>query len=953
MMRLSLFSAFSILFPAFFWAQTPYFQQDVQTQIAVTLDDKNNTLAGTITIDYTNNAPQTLDFIYFHLWANAFSDKKTAFAKQYLANGNASFHFAEPKDMGGYEGLDFRADGKKCEVEPDPQHLDIVKLKLGKPLKTGEKIQISTPFSLKIPFAFSRFGHVGQQYLMTQWFPKPAVFDAQGWHAMPYLDQGEFYSEFGNYDVSITLPENYVVAATGSLETPSEQVFLEKKILETAEKLKNTELANPLVMGVSDSVMTSSSTLKTVRFKAEKVHDFAWFADKKFLVQRDDAVLENGQKVPVYAFFTAKYAKKWQKSAFYVSRAVGFYSKKVGNYPHPQATAVMSDASFPGGMEYPMITVLSGNFSEKELDITITHEVGHNWFQGILGNNERAHAWLDEGLNSFYEKKYAQENYGDTAQLTNSLGFAKFFFKGSNLTIEDVALISRSRYRRDQASIVSSDSLSFTNYFIGAYEKPVIFLKNIEKIVGEKPLAAAMQAYYRDWQFKHPQPEDFLSYIRPLLSAEDFEKNWAILSNPQTERSYRQNASKSVRFGFLFSVDNTKKHNIYAGILPAYNRQDGFMAGVWLHNGFLPLKQTEWSLLPMYGFKSKKLAGLAEVNHFFYAKNHRITLGFEAKSFGKNSFSTVSDVESYLKLTPSVSIEFGQSARSKFTQTLSFRQLFIKEDDFTVSGDQVQARSSTWSRISELSYLGVKKSVLGDMTIHGALEYQPYTFNNLFQQYLKATLGLKKDFAYKEHSFINLRLFAGAFLLNSGRNAGSFYDFNARGSLSLTGRNLNDYRYDELWLGRGIETGFGSQQVTENINSGWGGMTFLLPAGETTKIGFSNNFVASLCLSADLPVRPLGILTPKPYFDMGYFSDSRPAGVRTGSEFLATGGLTWAFFDNKIKVNLPLYFSGGDELDGLNQLMSRRGNFWSRLSFQYNLTGLSPKRLLKGILLDN
>ena len=248
-------------------------------------------------MDYHNNAPDALDVLYILLQPNAYKSKNSAFAKQSLRNGSTRFYFADQSEMGSLTNLNFEIDGKKVEVEIDKANPDIAKVKLSAPIPSGKSVKITTPFTYKIPFPFSRGGHAGQQYLMTQWYPRPAVYDAKGWHPQPYLDQGEFYQEFGAFDVSITLPENYVVGATGVLQTPSEIEFLTKKAKYTegvisekwevkSDKLKvsNEKLAvkSDKLKVLSDTFPTSSDKLKTIRYKAEKVIDFAWFADKRF-----------------------------------------------------------------------------------------------------------------------------------------------------------------------------------------------------------------------------------------------------------------------------------------------------------------------------------------------------------------------------------------------------------------------------------------------------------------------------------------------------------------------------------------------------------------------------------------------------------------------------------------------------------------------------------------------
>ena len=195
-----------------------YFQQEVNYTIKVKLDDEKHELSASETIQYINNSPDELKFIYIHLWPNAYKDNSTALAKDLLRTGNTKFYFSEEKDKGYIDQLDFKINGQPAKWELLKDSIDICKLYLNQPLKSKDSITISTPFHVKIPSAeFSRLGHVGQSYQVTQWYPKPAVYDKNGWNQMPYLQQGEFYSEFGSFDVSITLPKNYVLGATGDM----------------------------------------------------------------------------------------------------------------------------------------------------------------------------------------------------------------------------------------------------------------------------------------------------------------------------------------------------------------------------------------------------------------------------------------------------------------------------------------------------------------------------------------------------------------------------------------------------------------------------------------------------------------------------------------------------------------------------------------------------------------
>ena len=488
------------LFPCLLNAREVYFQQEVNYNITATLDDKTHTLTGTVEMTYINHSPDTLNEIWIHLWGNAFKNRKTAFANQKLRQGSSRFYFADDDDLGYYKNLDFQTDGQKAVLKYHPEHPDIAVLHLNTPLMPGAKTLIATPFLLKIPASFSRLGHVKTSYQMTQWYPKPAVYDRKGWHPMPYLDQGEFYSEFGNFDVTLTLPQNYVVGATGTLQTPSEQQFLREK-----EHLSRLALSDK-VNAKTDTFPASSAVLKTIRYTAEKVHDFAWFADKRFFVLKDTAQLANGRTVDCWAMFTKEEADLWEKGAFYVRRAVEFYSQHIGAYPWPHATAIHSALSAGGGMEYPMITVIANSGDAKSLDEVITHEVGHNWFYGILASHERLHAFQDEGFNSYYEDRYMRQYYTHGV-LDDAL--PKWLFNTKrNGSIGELALLLLAREHKDLPANSPSDHFMSLDYGVQTYMKPAWHLRWLEQSAGKEQFDKAMQHYFEQWKFKHPYPED-------------------------------------------------------------------------------------------------------------------------------------------------------------------------------------------------------------------------------------------------------------------------------------------------------------------------------------------------------------------------------------------------------------------------------------------------------------
>ena len=487
-----------------FGQEKTYFQQEVDYKIAVTLNDIRHEVYGDIEITYKNNAADALDEIYMHLWPNAYQNG-TALAKQFLNNKETEMYYAEQDELGEIMNLDFKINGSKVDWTYDLEHKDIAILKLKTPLKSGESLTISTPFVVDIPASFSRLGHVGDSYQMTQWYPKPAVYDRYGWHPMPYLNFGEFFSEYGNFDVKITLPKNYVVGATGVLQNDSEKAFLMEKVEMTNKIIKDDAFGESVK---KDSFPPSSNELKTIQYKAEKVHDFAWFADKRFYVQKSEVTLASGQKVDTWTMFTNYEAEIWTKAIDYVDRSVLYYSERVGEYPYPHATAVQSALSAGGGMEYPMITVIGPSRTAKTLDNVITHEVGHNWFYGILGSNERDYPWMDEGMNSYYEGDYMKENYGNGGmELGIPKGIMKFL-DAEDLDEMQLMYLWQARQMKNQPMNTTSGELTMINYQLSAYSTPAAMLKYLEKYLGTAEYDRIMQLYYDTWKFRHPYPND-------------------------------------------------------------------------------------------------------------------------------------------------------------------------------------------------------------------------------------------------------------------------------------------------------------------------------------------------------------------------------------------------------------------------------------------------------------
>lgn len=482
------------------YAQDTYWQQKLYYNIGVTLNEKEKTLDALQRLVYKNNSPSTLDFIWFHIWPNAYKNNKTALYRQINTDPSRS-RKAKVKTSGSIDGFDFKVDGiaAQTEAHPNPQYIDIIKLKLPQPLKPGDSINITTPFKVTLPEYFSRSGYADGQFMICQWYPKPAVFDKDGWHEMPYLDMGEFYSEYADYRVEITLPSDYVVAATGRLMNDIE---LNQYILIGDANTKKRR-------GKHVMYVPTDSAPKKLAYSARNVPDFAWFAARNLVIQYDTIQLRSGRTVDAFSFYHNYKNSLWRNSIDYIKNAVHFYSNAIGEYEYPVVQAIEGPANnSSGGMEYPMVTLITSPDAKVEtLDGVITHEVGHNWFMSMLGSNERMHTWQDEGMNSYYQFRYEAEKYRYNSIFGSAVpSYMKSLPAGDFQSAIYGALIE---IPMDPAiATASADFKNSNDYGMVSYVKAAMWMYLLETELGKEKVDKAFQYYFSLWKHKHPQPED-------------------------------------------------------------------------------------------------------------------------------------------------------------------------------------------------------------------------------------------------------------------------------------------------------------------------------------------------------------------------------------------------------------------------------------------------------------
>ena len=483
-------------------AQKDYWQQYLRFKINVQLDARTKKLTANETITYKNNSPQSLDFIWFHLYPNAYKNETTELVQQIRNDKQRRERFPSYKN-GFISDLNFTVNGvpAKTEAHPDKRYIDIVKLILPQPLQPNDSITIATPFTVQLPSYFSRSGYSDNEFMLCQWYPKPAIYDKNGWHEMPYLDMGEFYSEYASYDVNITVPSAFVVGATGVLQNEDElSSYKSIGAYNTANRGSEPKLYQAL----------TSQPIKQLSYHMDSVPDFAWFADPGFVIEYDTTHLRSGKVADVFSYHYNTKNTPWRSSTDYIKDAVQHYSRWIGEYAYPVVQAVEGPKNnAAGGMEYPTITLITApDAAPATLDDVITHEVGHNWFMSMLGTDERDHAWMDEGLNTYFEFRYTAEKY------RNNLILGSMIPEG--LKKADEASFQHAVYNAlmqlPTHNAIETPSANFDgneDYSLTVYVKTAEWIYLLQNSVGEEKIDAAFQHYFDLWKTRHPQPEDF------------------------------------------------------------------------------------------------------------------------------------------------------------------------------------------------------------------------------------------------------------------------------------------------------------------------------------------------------------------------------------------------------------------------------------------------------------
>lgn len=979
-------------------SQENYFQQALDYKITVTLDDKIHQIKGVVEMDYTNNSTDTLTEMYFHYWTNAYKDNSSAFAQESKLSADNCFIFANENERGGYKKVAIFQGVDSLKTKAYKGNPDIIYVKLARPIFPGTTSHFTLPITELIPKTFSRIGRSMNGYQMTQWYPKPAVYDREGWHPMPYLDKGEFYSEFGNYKVSITLPENYLVAATGQLEDPAEQQFIANQLNSSKSLVAESSKEVPI---------PSSDKVKTIHFTANNVHDFAWFADKGFLVDGSKIKLASGREVKTYTYYLASQLSNWKYAINYVNRSIAFYSSVVGEYQYPQATAVFGPLEAGGGMEYPMITIISKTSDTVALDNVITHEIGHNWFYGILASNERNYPWMDEGVNTYYEYRYMDQYHPKKRK--------------SDFNLLQAGLRYQQKYGFDQPLGLAAQDYSFINYGTDIYHKTGIMLSQLANQIGQNEFDKRMKSYYENWKLKHPQPADMATYlssedhdtrwffdramhttytddymlnkitttdqgvqiqimnrgqlgspfkiqgfknnnavwtvwengfsgekqlfIKQSMEVDDIRLNWKENSLDQNDRNQRISINgKRIRPFHLklgSGWESSGSNNIYWIPITSYNVYDKIMFGTVLHNLSLPGKKFEFILAPQYSLATKNLAGNATIQYFFPLKsttNDYLKIGMQTRLYSFTANKIFDYTERYFKLQPYITYSFATKPNTKISNKITLQSTWLRFKEFQLSFDTFQ------------NFIG--KSVTHSQRLVTEIYFEHANLNGVNPSKFKSSL---QHFSY---TYFNLQQRNRIRWINEIKTD-IFYS--CKHAIALRGyAGLMLYNSHEQEDNNGLVNyqegvlSLFSNGVMDNLETldglfigrnEEGGLASAQIIGDhnggfkaaytnSLTSGISNKYLVAANIQADMPFSSK-LFPIKAYLDAGY-GPMAIAGAKE-TKFLWEFGAMLNYQDI-FRIHIPIVYH--DELKYLYS-QTRAGNFLSRISFSLDLQKLN------------
>ncbi|MDP3359782.1 MAG: M1 family metallopeptidase [Lutibacter sp.] len=465
---------------------TTYWQQHADYKMVVDIDAENYQYKGIQELEYTNNSPDELNFVFYHLYFNAFQpnsemdarlqsvvdpDKRMVNNIGTKENPVYESRIAKLKtnEIGYLKVLSLKQNLKDVTFSIDGT---VLKVSLNEAIQPGEKVKFDMAFEGQVPVHIRRAGRNsvdGVALSMAQWYPKMAEYDFEGWHADAYIAR-EFHGVWANFDVTLHIDKTYTVGGTGYLQNPQE----------VGHGYEDKTKALKLPKG---------KKLKW-HFVAPNVHDFTWAADPNYV--HDILKTANGTELHFFYKKDKKYAKAWKAVQPLTEKALHYFNENIGEYPWKQYSVIQGG---DGGMEYAMCTLIEGGETLNDIVGTVFHELAHSWFQQILATNESKHSWMDEGFTSYVSTMASSLILEGGDGKPNAKGYKNYFYAVKN-NIEEPLTTHADRFNTNAA------------FSIGSYTKGSMFLSQLNYIIGEENVQKTIKKYFEDFKFKHPTPND-------------------------------------------------------------------------------------------------------------------------------------------------------------------------------------------------------------------------------------------------------------------------------------------------------------------------------------------------------------------------------------------------------------------------------------------------------------
>ena len=549
-----------------------YWQQHVDYTMNIDMDVNTYQYKGTQTLIYTNNSPDILNHVYYHLYFNAFQpESEMDVRSRTIADPDPRvkdrISKLKPDEIGYIHVTSLKQNGQDITYNTVGTVLEV---DLAKPIQPGEQVTFDMVFNAQVPIQIRRSGRnnsEGVALSMSQWYPKLAEYDFEGWHADPYIGR-EFHGVWGDFDVTINIDKNYTIGGTGYLQNPDEigHGYTTKKVKSKKDKL-------------------------SWHFKAPMVHDFTWAADPNFA--HDTMQVPNG---PLLHFFykndmKKEYLENWKNLQPKAVELMQYYSNNIGQYPYDQYSIIQGG---DGGMEYAMCTLILGTGDFKGLFGVVAHEMAHTWFQFLLATNELESPWMDEGFTSYMDDWSKNDILHKNLANPNKEAYAGYIYLAKS--------------GKEQPLTTQADRYAYNrSYSIAAYYKGDVFLAQLGYVIGQDNLKKAIKKYFNEFKFTHPRPIDI---IRSAEKVSDLELDWYLIDFAET--------TNTIDYG-VKSIDNDTVTLERIGLMPmpidlTVTYKDGstedFYIPLQMMRGEKPTSATiiddwAWSY-PTYTFKTSK-----------------------------------------------------------------------------------------------------------------------------------------------------------------------------------------------------------------------------------------------------------------------------------------------------------------------------------------------------------